>query len=141
MAGKDKIMKLQGLKTLYRAVKLFVATFFSRLFWKDKIVLLGLGAALFLNLILGLLLYLKIPDSNLPLILHYSAYRGVDFLGESSKIYYLPVISLAFVLLNLILADFFYEKEKIISYFFILSLPAIIAFLLMAGINLIIINN
>lgn len=122
-------------------MKGWTAIFFSRLFWKDKIVLFGLGAALFLNLILLFLLYIKIPDSNLPSILHYSAYRGVDFLGESSRIYSLPAISLIFVLLNLILADFFYKKEKIISYFFILSLSAIAAFLLIAGINLIIINN
>lgn len=134
-------MKLQRFKTCCRVVKLFFAVFFSRIFWKDKIVFWGLTVALFLNLILGLLLYLKIPDSNLPLILHYSVYRGVDFLGESSKIYYLPIIFLFFFLINLILADFFYKKEKIVSYILILSLPVVAAFFLMAGINLIIINN
>jgi hypothetical protein len=129
------------LKAACKNFRDWAAIFFSRTFWKDKIVLLGLAAALFLNLILGFLLYFKIPDSNLPLILHYSAYQGVDFLGESSRIYSLPAISLAFILLNLVLADFFYKKEKLISYFFILSLPVIAVFLLLAGINLIAINN
>jgi hypothetical protein len=129
------------LKTACKNLKDWVAVFFSRVFWKDKIVLWGLASALFLNSVLLILIYAKTPDSNLPLILHYSAYQGVDFLGESYRIYSLPAVLLVFVLLNLALADFFYQKEKIISYFFILSLSALAVFFLIAGINLIIINN
>lgn len=129
------------LKIIGNHAKIFILAFFSRLFWKDKIILAGLTSALFFDLVLLFLIYAKNPDSNLPLILHYSAYRGVDFLGESFRIYSLPAISLVFFALNLILADFFYRKEKLISYFFILSLPLLTIFLLLAGINLIIINN
>ena len=129
------------LKMAYKNLVVWMAVFFSRFFWKDKIVLLGLALALFLNSVLLLLIYLKIPDSNLPLILHYSAYQGVDFLGESSRIYSLPAVLLIFVLLNLILADFFYKREKLISYFFIWSLSVVAILFLLAGINLIIINN
>jgi len=129
------------LKMASKNLRDWAVIFFSRVFWKDKIVLMGLASALFFNLALLLLVYVKIPDSNLPLILHYSAYRGVDFLGESSRIYSLPAISLVFLMLNLILADFFYKKEKPVSYFFILSPPVIAVLLLLAAINLAIINS
>ena len=129
------------MKTAGKYLRDWGTIFFLRFFWKDKIVLAGLASALFFNLVLAFLVYAKIPDSNLPLILHYSAYQGVDFLGESSRIYSLPAISLILLLLNLILADFFYKKEKLISYLFVLSLPVIAVFLLLAGINLVIINS
>jgi hypothetical protein len=45
---------------------------------------------LFLNLVLWASIYFQVPESNLPSILHYNIYRGVDFLGETGKIYFLP---------------------------------------------------
>ncbi len=137
----DIAMKLQRLKTHCRAIKLFVATFFSRIFWKDKIIVWGLFSALFLNLVLWTSIYFQIPDSNLPSILHYNIYRGVDFLGETGKIYFLPLMSLILIFINLIIADFFYKREKIISYIFVLSLPILTILLLIAGLNLIAINS
>ncbi len=87
------------------------------------------------------MIYVQIPVSDIPSILHYTIYKGIDFLGEGTKIYFLPLISLIFIFFNLILAAFLYKKEKIVSYFFILALPALAASFLLAEINLIIINR
>ncbi|MDP1629517.1 MAG: hypothetical protein Q8L57_02760 [bacterium] len=120
---------------------MFFSAFFCRSFWRDKIVVWGLVSALFLNLSLWVLIYIRIPVSDIPSVLHYTIYRGIGFLGEGSKIYDLALISLVLIVFNLIFADFFYRKEKIISYLFILAASGLTLFLLMAAINLIIVNG
>lgn len=59
----------------------------------------------------------RIGKTNLPVILHYNAYFGVDLFGSWWQVYILPGFSLFFLIVNLALAWKLYVlKERIASH-------------------------
>lgn len=83
----------------------------------------------------------RIGKTDLPVILHYNAYFGVDLFGAWWQVYILPVFSLFFLAVNLLLARKFYMlKERIASHIllfaaFFAGLVSAIASLAVAFVN------
>lgn len=89
---------------------------------KDLLSRLILISAFVLNLISWLFLYFHLPllknrADNSSVILHYNIYLGVDFLGEWYKIFIIPTLGLAILVINFVLSYFLYHKERFLSYF------------------------
>jgi len=83
-----------------------------------------------LNVANWVILYIFIKPVDLPIILHYNVYFGVDMIGDWWQVYFLPSMGAVFFIINTFLAGFFYEKnERIASYIFLL-----VAFLIQVGI-------
>lgn len=74
------------------------------------------------------------------LSLHYSIYLGVDWLGGPGHLFVFPGIATLIFVLNYILANIFYEKKKILSYFLIGFCAVLQLFLLIATSLIIYIN-
>ncbi len=49
--------------------------------------------------------------------MHYNIYFGVDFVGRWYEIFIMPLAGSFFIIINFILADIIYLRDKVTSYF------------------------
>lgn len=109
-----------------------------RLFLRDVWVRIFFGSSLFLTLLTLLALIRYFPGGeNVPL--HYNTYFGIDFIGNSLQVYWLPMSALVLTVANGVVAMWIWRRDRIISYFLavgsvavtiILSISAMLAILL-----------
>ena len=111
-------------------LKFHIRSFFAKDFFRNPIVHWMFIITIFLNVANWVILYIFIKPVDLPIILHYNVYFGVDMIGDWWQVYFLPSMGAVFFIINTFLAGFFYEKnERIASYIFLL-----VAFLIQVGI-------
>lgn len=84
--------------------------------------------------------YVSIWDVSNLLVIHFDSFKGIDFLGSSSDIIDILVISFIIWLINIILANEFYYREKFLSYA-IATLTLVYMILILVAINVIISTN
>lgn len=60
-----------------------------------------------------LLIFIKPVDFSV--ILHYNVYFGVDVIGDWRKIFFFPALGIFLLILNLLLAFYFYKQDEKIS--------------------------
>jgi hypothetical protein len=78
-------------------------------------------------------LYAKRIDSDYPIILHYNLFFGVDFRGNYTMVFLLPLVGVILFLLNALLGQFFYKIERLVSYILTLNILIIQIFLMIAS--------
>lgn len=100
-----------------------------RSYLRDKTVFLLWVTALCAHIFLWVLVFWKIRPSEVPFTLHYNVYRGVDLIGEYKDLYKIPLFGLFFLICNILLGIYFYQREKMLAYiFFAFSLFVQVAF-------------
>lgn len=104
-----------------------------RHFFKDKIISLSLIISLIGNVSLWGLLTWRIIGWPELIPLHYTIYFGIDLFGPWYQIFILPLIGSLVIIVNFILAAAFYLKEKIGSYFLVITTAVIQILLIIAG--------
>lgn len=117
---------------------------FTILIFKDLLFRILFFLSLALNLSLWLLIYFKFSSFRTMgeiLPLHYNIYFGVDFVGEWYKIFIMPFAGIFFVIVNFVLADIVYLRDKITSYFLTGAGTFIQVLLLLAAYAVIMINE
>ena len=116
-------------------------SFFARDYFQSHIVrwmLVLIGVA---NLANWAALGIFIQPVDLPIIIHYNVYFGVDMLGDWKNLFLMPAIGLFLFLVNLSLSVYFYQrKERIASYLLLIATLMIQLSLLVASVSVIIIN-
>lgn len=135
-------------KSLIGRFKFFFAGLLSdsfkvlvRDFLRNKIIRWTLFLSLGFNLANWLALRIFIEPVDLPIILHYNVYFGVDIFGNWKEAFFSPAIGLTILLINSSLALFFYNnKERIIGHILLLSSLMIQLLMLIYSISLIVIN-
>lgn len=87
--------------------------------------------AVFLNLGLWLFMYFNYRADDQKIPLHYDVYKGVsaEAIDFWSKLYFLPILGLLFVVINYILSVVISPKDTLISYF--LNLTSIVVQLIL----------
>jgi hypothetical protein len=93
---------------------------FTSLIFKDKFFRIVLPLSVLLNLILWVVLYLNfwpLRETRGILPLHYNIYFGIDFVGEWYKIFIVPATGIFFIIINFLVADMVYLRDKVVSYF------------------------
>lgn len=85
---------------------------------KDKYLRIAFGASLFLLAISGIISYVYFGDTETPFILHFDRYERIDFFGDTSKMFGVVATGLAMIIINLILANLLYTRERFLSYVF-----------------------
>lgn len=110
-------------------------------FWHNDIVRILLVAAIFPIVIgFGLIIFFIRP-SEMPLVLHYNVYFGVDLLGVWWQAYALPTLGIFFLVLHVYLARRFYKNiERIACYLMLLSAGMLALGVLIASISIAFIN-
>ncbi|MBT6691485.1 hypothetical protein HOB10_04100 [Candidatus Parcubacteria bacterium] len=93
----------------------------AKVFYRDRLVFWLLNfSILFILGTWALFLIKKIEQGPLT-VLHYNIYVGIDMFGHSKWLYIVPGIVLAFTLLNIYLAVLLWTKQRIMSYFLLVS--------------------
>ena len=83
---------------------------------KDKYIRVVEGLSLLILLLAAAIFYLKLGQTATPLIIHFEADKGVDFLAGRLQIFGILISGLTIILINLFLADFLYFRERFLSY-------------------------
>ncbi len=106
--------------------------FFAQEFFHNSLVQWVLIGAIFVNLVNWAILAYFIRPVDFPIILHYNVYFGVDLIGSWWQVFFLPLMGTLILIINLILAYFFFkQKERVASHLLLLS-----AFVIQAGISI-----
>ncbi len=95
---------------------------FTNLIFKDKFFRIVFSLSILLNLILWIVLYLifwPFRETKDILPLHYNIYFGIDFVGDWYKIFVVPAAGIFFVIINFLVADIVYLRDKVVSYFLV----------------------
>lgn len=110
-------------------------------FFKSHIVIWLLALSLLGNIINWVILKIWIKPVDFPIILHYNVYFGVDMIGDYRQAYLLPLIGLVLLIVNLILAMYFYsQKERIASYILLMATLMVELSLIVGSSSVILIN-
>lgn len=62
--------------------------------------------------------YLRLAEIRTPLIIHFDAFKGIDFLGDRFDVFNILIVALAIVLINLFLAEFIFDRQRFLSFAF-----------------------
>ena len=102
----------------------------------------ALASLVLLVLVWALPLWKILPIiGNEPFLsLHYNVYFGVDYIGPWYHIFMLPVIGLVLFIINFIFEVVYFEREKILSYFFATS-TVFVELILFVAMTLIVLLN
>lgn len=109
-------------------------------FLSDKFNFLSVGIGLLVNIIHWAILIIKIKPTNQSLLLHYNVVYGSDLVDKAKYAYYIPAIALAFFVINMMLAAYYFNKEKMAARFLACASIAVQLVFLTASIVLIIAN-
>ncbi|MFC1609115.1 hypothetical protein ACFL2R_04110 [Patescibacteria group bacterium] len=110
-------------------------------FFTNPILILVLSLSIVVNLGIFIFLYYFIGSSGQSVVLHYNAYFGVDLVGSRWQIYLMPLTGLAFIVINLILAIYFFcKKERIAAHILMLTAFMVQLGIVIATISTIMIN-
>lgn len=122
-------------------IMLFVRAFFAEKYFQSSIAVWLIILSLVANLSNWLILKILIRPIDLPIILHYNVYFGVDMMGNYREVYILPLIGIILLLINFFLSKYLYEKkERIASYLLMMAALMIQLALIVSSVSVIIIN-
>ena len=92
--------------------------FFWHGFWTDPVIFFSLFFAILVNAGLWVALFWTVMPTDLPIILHYNVYFGVDAIGGWKSLFFMPTLAAVLLFLNAVLSRYFYYKEKMAAYLF-----------------------
>jgi hypothetical protein len=110
-------------------------------FFSDPLNAGSLLASGFLNIIHWAIIYSKIKPSSGNVLLHYSVVSGPDLVQKGWYAYWIPLLALVLLLINMMIASVFYKKEKLAAYCLNFSSIAVQLIFLAAGIVLVVANG
>lgn len=76
--------------------------------------------------------YVNLWDSKNLLVIHFDAYRGADFFGTASDVLDILISAVIVLLVNLVLANELYLRERFLSYAIATSTPVFMLLILIA---------
>ncbi len=100
-----------------------------------------LAILIFLNLLNWVFVYYinKVVSQDL-VVLHYNVNFGVNLIGSAGKIYTIPFLGLAFIILNVVLVTNIRKQDKFINHLLFFSLILANLFLLAATMSVYLVN-
>jgi hypothetical protein len=108
--------------------------------FKQKILVIFLAVTAVLLLAGLALVYFNVDSLSTRLVLHFDAFKGVDLFGENADLWRLWGTGVLVTLLNAILGEAFFKKERMLTYIF-LGVNILISLLLLLAISTIISVN
>lgn len=96
--------------------------FFQQEFFHSGIIQWSLIGSILLNIInlIGLAYFIRPVD--FPIVLHYNVYFGVDIIGDWWQAYFLPIVGIGILVINMLLGYLFYkQKERIVAHLLLLA--------------------
>jgi hypothetical protein len=107
----------------------------------DPLNLYSLGSALLINIIHWAILYIKLGHTSGTIVLHYNVVYGTNLVDKAKYVFIIPATALLLLVVNTILGNFFYRKEKLAAYFINFANIAIQLIFIAASITIILYNE
>ncbi len=107
---------------------------------RNRIIIFDLVLCLLVNIVLWVLLLLKFWNFGEYIILDYNIYFGISMLGPWYQILIMPLLGLAVIAVDFLLAFKVYLKNILVSYFLIFAALGFNLIMLAAGLFLIFVN-
>ncbi len=85
---------------------------------KDKYLRVVALLSFLILFLTALISYSAFGSTTTPLIIHFDAYKGIDFLGSRLDVFGILLTVLVIILINIFLSDFLYSRERFLSYIF-----------------------
>lgn len=86
---------------------------------KDKYLRVVAILSVLILFLATLIFYFKLGgQATIPLIIHFEAGKGIDFLAGRLEVFGILLSALAMILINFFLADFLYHRERFFAYIF-----------------------
>ena len=104
--------------------------FYSTL--KDKYLRVVFVFSFLTLFFLSFVAFMKLQNVSSPLVIHFDAYKGIDFFGGKTEIFGILFSAFVMVLMNFFLADFLYNRQRFLSYLFSFGSLAISILILIA---------
>lgn len=108
--------------------------------FKDKFTVAVFAASLVVLAVAFWFAYGNLADADSLLVIHFDSYKGIDFFGDRKDVFDILLTSGIIWLVNLVLANEFYFRERVLSYF-IASATLLFTVLILIGVNVIISVN
>jgi hypothetical protein len=89
-----------------------------KLIFKDKYLRTVFCISLVVLLVVFVLICSKFLQTQKPIIIHFDAYKGIDFLGSRIDVFGILLSAATIFLINMFLAEFLFYRERFLSYFF-----------------------
>ena len=99
---------------------------------KTKNLAIIFGLSLGILVLTTLVVYLRLAESAAPLIVHFDVQKGIDFLGNRFDIFNILIVALVIFLINFILAEFIFDRQRFLSFVFAYVSLAISTLILIA---------
>lgn len=106
----------EKLKLNYQKLKESLFEIFGNTIFHDVFALVTASICLIILLALALIIMFQVKPADYLIPLVYNSTYGVTALGSWVKVYYYPLAYAGFLLLNILIAWAFFEKERLISY-------------------------
>ncbi len=113
-----------------------------RLFLRIPVVWIPLAVAGLFNIASWFLLlrHAVLKDGGDVIVLHYSKYYGVDLVGKWLEAFYIPLIGVCLILLNIGIAYTFRRRSQVVSKLFLYFTPVLQLLIFFAVFFIIIVN-
>lgn len=98
-------------------------------------------SSLIINGGIWIYLYKKVTLDPFPIILQYRVFEGAINVDTPEKVFNLPILGLFFLLFNLVLAIYFYKKEKFLSRLLLITGLVAQIIILIVAITIVLANN
>jgi hypothetical protein len=85
---------------------------------KDKYLRVVAAVSFLILFLTAVIFYLTFGSITAPLIIHFDAYKGIDFLGDRLDVFGILLSALIMISINLFLSNFLYNRERFLSYIF-----------------------
>lgn len=88
-----------------------------KFFLRNKIFFLVWATGIVMLIAAFIIVYINLLSLNSPLVIHFDAQRGtIDLLGGISGIFYILAVALLINILNFIVTEAVFSRERILSY-------------------------
>lgn len=111
-----------------------------KLVFKDKYLRTIFCLSSVILLIILLLICLKFWNIQGPVIIHFDAYKGIDFLGSRFDVFGIFISALIIFIINLFLAEYLFYRERFLSYLFVSASLFFVILVLIAVATIISVN-
>jgi len=93
---------------------------FTNLIFKDRFFQVVLGLSLIINFLIWLATYyifFPLQHFGELIPLRYNIYFGISLVGKWYEVFVMPTVGIFIIIINFILADIIYLRDKVVSYF------------------------
>ncbi len=111
-----------------------------KLYFRDRLVFYPILLSLCAEMYILWQIFSKINRSADQIFLHYNVVFGIDLIGAWWKILYLPLAGFIVVLLNVIIAWYFYGEDRFLSRFLSIFIAVFHALLVVGAVIVIGLN-